>query len=285
MSPSEDELRGALRDGEGERPDVDRIVAAGVAARARRRTRLAQVAAAVALVVAAGGITTAVVRGGDDPRTTSADGAGRAEQQQRGGDGAANGTSGTAGIAPGEPTPGLPAPSSLSPTPATSPRAAACPPRFPLRALPGGGTARAGSGPLFDRPAVAITVCGYGSPLLRAEPARLVVTGAQATTLQRSLENARTTPAGAACTAVRASETNELAFLGVDAAGASLRTVTTTLTLPVCDNRTTNGSAVRFGWVPPSELSARLVALTPANPRATLPSRSPSGKNIGTPVR
>ncbi|MDT4951126.1 MAG: hypothetical protein QOJ37_3721, partial [Pseudonocardiales bacterium] len=54
MSPTEFDLRAALRDGEGDGVDVDRVVAGGRARRTHRRSQLLSTAAVVAFVAAAG---------------------------------------------------------------------------------------------------------------------------------------------------------------------------------------------------------------------------------------
>lgn len=74
MSPSESELRASLRAGEGERLDVDAVVAHARAARRDRRRNLAAIGGAVVAVLAVGGVITGVQLSRDDHKTTGAGG-------------------------------------------------------------------------------------------------------------------------------------------------------------------------------------------------------------------
>ena len=73
MSPTENDLRAALRDGEGDGPDASRIVIAGQRARARRRTQLVNTAVAVALVGGLGTAGTLLLGNGDDASHSSSE--------------------------------------------------------------------------------------------------------------------------------------------------------------------------------------------------------------------
>lgn len=281
MSPSEDELRRALRSGEGARPDTDRIVAAGASARAQRRTRWVQGAAAVVLVGATAAVV-GVATGGDggDPDRSAA----RSQRDAGGATALSPSSAPGRAIASGEPAPAGGARPSGSATDSLPIRQATCPDTYPTRLLPG----NEAPGRLFARPAASITVCAYGNGQRIASTAGVasyVVSGTDAETLQRSLENARSTPSGASCTEVRPAQQHRLVLVAIATDGTELRPVTTTLTVPVCDTRTTNGATTRYAWVPPLDQRQRLFALSPTNPAATLPPRSPSGKVIGSPVR
>ena len=92
MSPNEDQLRAALRDGEGDRPDADLIIASAHAARRSRRRVAWAIAGSVAVVIAIGGgvgafstmrsgnssSSSGTRAGGSAPVPTSAAGAARA---------------------------------------------------------------------------------------------------------------------------------------------------------------------------------------------------------------
>jgi hypothetical protein len=92
MSPNEDQLRAALREGEGDRPNADLIIASVRAARRSRRRVAWAIAGSVAVVIAIGGGVTALSMqrsgtsstssgagaGGSLPVPTSAAGAARA---------------------------------------------------------------------------------------------------------------------------------------------------------------------------------------------------------------
>src|SRR6478672_3896297 len=69
MSPNEEQLRAALREGEGDRPNADLIIVSARAARRSRRRVAAAIAASVAVVIAiGGGITALSLRSGNSTR-------------------------------------------------------------------------------------------------------------------------------------------------------------------------------------------------------------------------
>lgn len=288
MSPSESDLRAALHDGEGDGTtiDVERIVAGGVAARARRRSLLATVAGAVVFVGAAGTIG-AVVLDNNDPSGSNVGngnlGVNSAAAASRGADRAGS---------------TVPAPSASSasrsnevapPAGGTTSTPTDCPASFPLRLLPGGGSSGqfGAGGRLFPSPAVTMIVCSYGNSLAgSARPGRLVLSGSNSTSLQNSLESASKTSVAKPCPTIRTGAGRRLAFIGIDSAGAAMRVVTATLTDPACNVKVTNGTSVRFDWQPPAGLRQVLLALEPGpGPITPLPSHSPSGANHGSPVR
>ena len=262
MSPSEFDLRAALRDGEGDGVNVEKVIAGAAADRARHRTWLLSAAAAV--VVAGVGTGSAVVWGGGSggaPRAESAaSGASRGSIPGPAGP-AHTTTRGSVAAGPEQPAP--------SPTSAASVAATvACPSTYPHYLLPGGGSpGQFGSdGPLFSKPVVALVVCGYGTPQEAANlkpparPGRLVFTGKDATRLEASLENAPKTPTPR-CPAVLTM--NSLAIVGVGADGRTVGTITATLPSSRCGIAATNGTAIRYGWQPPSDLAPVLTNLTP----------------------
>lgn len=261
MSPSEFDLRAALRDGEGDGVNVERVIAGAQAQRARHRTWLLSAAAAV--VVAGVGTGSAVVWGG---------GSGAGPHAESAASGASHGsipglagpahttTRGSVAAGPEQPAP---SPNSAASIAAT----ATCPSTYPHYLLPGGSSpGQFGSdGPLFSKPVVALVVCGYGTPQEAANlkpparPGRLVFTGSQATQLAASLENASKTPGTESC----AGTPNELAMVGVSADGTTGGTITTTVTDTGCDVQITNGTAVRYNWQPPSKIAPVIANLTP----------------------
>lgn len=279
MSPTEFDLRAALRDGEGDGPNVDRIVAGGRARRAQRRSQLLSTAAVVVFVAAAG-TGGALLWGGN--------GSGGGNASDKAAFGA--GDSRAAGQNPGAPN--------AQPTGTTAnggsvrgsaDPAVACPTSVPHLLLPGGGSPGqfGADGPLFPDPVDSIVVCSYGSPLRGAgvSPARLVLTGQNATALASSLENASKTRSAQPCPAIRSSDQHSLAIIGVTAAGTALPAITTTLSQPACNVQVTNGTAVRYDWAPPANLQTVLTTLTPRPAGSgSLPPVAPSGKNIGSPV-
>lgn len=289
MSPSEFDLRAALRDGEGAALDVDRIIAGGQARQARRRAQLLTASLAVVFLGAAG-TAGAFLLGGNGAPGPSADGAL-----------ASRAASSANAEQPGNLAPAPKASDSPSRTDGAPPSSAGggvsnsaipCPASFPTLLLPGGGGSGqfGAAGPLFTKPARSIVVCSYGSPLATGpnggRPGRLVLTGSDAVQLQASLESAPTSRSNTTCPQVRANARHALAFIGVDPTGRPGRVITTTLTDPPCDVTVTNGTAVRYDWTPTAGLGQQLLTLRPAAaPTASLPSHSPSGKNYSSPVR
>lgn len=274
MSPSEFDLRSALRDGEGDGDggvEVEALIATGDARRAQRRVQLLS-SAAVVVFVAAAGTGGALLWGNGGNGHDSGGGS----QQQLSRVSAANG--------------GAAHPSSSEP--AASGAASGCPEALPRHLLPGGaGPGRSGSAaPLFTKPVASIVVCSYGITKQSVHqtppiPARLVLTGSQAQQLRSSLENAARTPPRTACPAILRADQRELAIIGVTAGGTRLTSITTTLNAVPCQVTVTNGTALRYGWSPPPALTEILRSLTPrlrtgsgtTDPRQ--PSNYPSAPN------
>lgn len=269
MSPSEFDLRAALRDGESEGGlDADRVIALGSARRAQRRARILSTAAAVVVVGALGtGGAFAFRDGGSDSAATKSSAGGAAAASSQGqadsrrvpstADGVAD--RGQAGAA-----------SSVAAAPNASPAAgAACPAQYPRTLLP---TGPATAGPLFARPVAYVVICSFGPPSAPHAPQRSVLTGSHATDLVDGLEHASTTPHYKPCPAILPQQQTSLAVIGVTADGTALPTVTTTLNSIACNLQATNGIAVRYDWQPPPDLLARLTT-------------GPSPTEHGSPVR
>jgi hypothetical protein len=197
MNHSEDDLRAALRDGEGRgnpRHLADEAILNGGLVRARRRTRLVGVAAAVLVLGGIGtGIGFAVSNPGHDEAGSSAGGAANSERTAAGASAAASGAAGeTSGAAAGgggaagggnaaAPAEGAP-PKTPPPTAAETPAS-----RVSCRAHPPAAGTRArdetfGDGKtLFPPSARTIVICAYrgGAPTTaRAEGATARALGA-----------------------------------------------------------------------------------------------------------
>ena len=239
MSPTEFDLRAALRDGEGDDGggaplDVDAIVDAARAHRNQRRTRILSAAAAV-VVVAAAGVGGALLIHRDS-----------------GGSGGQAGASSLPHTAPSANSR-----SGNLPSHAAGPSSSlhlGCPTAFPQQMMPGGGSpGQFGSdGPMFAQPVASVRVCAYGSgaaPVV--QPAQLDLTGTQATALADSLENASRARSYKSCPVARNPGENRLAIYATTPGNTQLPVVTATLTRPVCDVVATNGTAVRYDWRPP----------------------------------
>ena len=272
MSPTESDLRAALRDGEGDGPNVDRVIALG---RARRTQTRHQLLAAAAVVVVVGGVGSAVLVGGNNSADKSANN-GAADAF-----GAAGGNSDAAGgMAP------LHSAAASGYRPAASAPASAvtvaCPAATPtLQQKSGASTAQ----PLLSRAVSAFIVCSYGTPEQAAEkaltPARVVLTGERAAELSASLAGASTARTPRTCPNIATSTPRALALIPIAGDGRVLDTVTTTLVIPACNVLVTNGSAVRYQWSPPANLQGLFESLSPtvngsALPVPNRPKRTPS---------
>jgi hypothetical protein len=281
MSPSESDLRAALRHGEdgGFQVNADAIMHEGQAIRGRRVRILSGTAAAV--LVAAGAVGLAATRGGNGGATSNA-----ADKAAGGGRGALHGTPDLARTVP----PAAPAPSKAVPGPGGGTQVTAgaqCPASAPHLLTPGGGgTGQFGAdGALFAKPVKTLVVCSYATTVGSA-PGRLVLSDRAATAVVSSMESARPEPtAPTPCDPGPTSTTRLLDFIGVTSTGSALPPVTATLTFPTCNVRVTNGTAVRYNWSPPASLTDQLRGLSPPKvPPIRVPTE-PSGIVNGSPVR
>jgi hypothetical protein len=264
MSPTEFDLRAALRDGEGDEPNADQLILHGRARVAQRRTRILSAAAVVAVVTGLGGGIALLAHGGSGGDSASnAGGAGAASSQADSAYGAAGGTA----LAPAA---GVPqAASSLAERGLSGTLQIPCPAALPQYLLPGGGgTGQFGAdSPLFGKPVRAVVVCAYG-PAAKAtdrgaaHPARLELADGAATRLAASLDaTPSATATGPHCPSSPAGP-YRFAIIGLTADGARAGTVTAELTASGCTGQVTNGTAVRYGWSPPADLRSRLLALS-----------------------
>jgi hypothetical protein len=177
MSPNEEQLRAALREGEGDRPNADLIIASARAARRSRRRVAAAIAASVAVVIAiGGGITALSLRSGNSPSPSAA--AGRSQPLP----------TSAAGAAPPAARPG-------AELPPAAPSALACPSTPPTIALPNTSTGR-----LLPDGITAIRICLYqvGTPKFAGTTE---LTGTAAAQLARGLEDSPLPTPTTACTA------------------------------------------------------------------------------------
>ncbi len=249
MSPTENDLRAALRAGEGDGPDPSRVVAAGQRARARRRTQLVNAAVAVALIGGLGTLGALVLSGGgNDSAGNSSDlGAAKAPRNalRTGGAGAPAGGSSAASAIPG-------ARSIVLPPQAAAGTAPSCPDTAPSVPAPGAG---GGTGPLFTGHPSELIVCTYASASGPKGATKVVLKGADAQAVVASLEAAPTTKPSGMCPQYRLADERTVRIIGRTASGKVIGTVTTTLDRPPCATVVTNGSDVRYAWTPPGELT------------------------------
>jgi hypothetical protein len=230
MSPSEFDLRAALREGEGDRLDPDSVLAAARATRRERRVRIASVAGAVIVVGGIGaGVGIANLQSSGSPTAggTSPSGSQSAASTFSGG-------------------------SSVAATLSTL----VCPTTPERVLLPGGGGTGqfGGDSSLFGHPVAAMKICLYPSAT-GSHPRSVVIQGADAQELANSLDTSASTPPF--CPNLRGQTELGFEVLAVTPGGTKLKPVTA---LPESPGRITNGTAVRYQCSPPSML-ARLAAI------------------------
>lgn len=257
MSPSESQLRAALRAGEGQPVDAELVIAHARTVRHNRRVRVGSIAAAV---IAVAGIGTGIAALNGDGTSSPHDTAGgaiagdKAAAPEATGPRGAPGTAGTAGAAGG--------------SHGGDNGAASCPDE-PIRLmLPGGGGTGqfGGSGPLFAGPVDSIRACGYAAASLggRIElTGSTVLLGRDAADVATSLNAAAVTRSRETCP-LPVGPVRELVLYPVASSGAELAPVV--VTYNGCGPWATNGTAVRYDWTPPAATSALLNRLTLATP-------------------
>jgi hypothetical protein len=253
MSPTESDLRSSLRDGEGDVPNVNRIMAGAQAARSQRRSRILSTAAAVVVVagVSIGGVEFARHNGNGPSHDRTVDTAGGAPVAAAAASGGS--ANGAASKAAASAAANVPAARSG----ATSATAGHCPASFPHTVLPGGGSPGqfGASGTLFTKPVASIVVCTYGG---QSSPVRSVFDGAPARSIASSLEDASKTPFRGMCPDYIKADAPSLAIIGIATDGTALPTVTTSLGRPACATQISNGTVVRYDWTPPASLNSAL---------------------------
>lgn len=269
MSPTENDLRAALRDGEGDGIDPDRIIFRVRQQRAALRTKIVNVAATVLVVagLGGGGWLLARVGGGDEEAKSASNGAARGAA----GGGAAlsvlpSGNSGNFGAAGG----------ASAPSAAAGSAARTCPSSLPRYPQP----APAASGALFTGPVATALVCTYGNAATpNVKPSGTVLTGADAAALVDSLEQSKTAKPHVMCPDYRTADEQTIAVIGFKADGSPAGTVTTVLGRPSCAVEVSSSKGVRFGWSPPQRVLLKLAQLHPQPNRsvgAGEPSSSPT---------
>lgn len=238
MSPSESDLRAALRAGEGDALDPDSVLSAARAVRRQRRVRIASAAGAVVIVAAiGGGVGIADLRPSGTPTAQSPTAQSPAASAGRSPSGSQRLLYGSGGAAPTG--------SAVS--------ALTCPASPATYAVPGGGgTGRfGGNGALFDQPVAAMKVCIYPSAA-GARPRSIVLRGVDAQRVVTSLNEAPTSLRGRMCPDLMPQNELTFEFLAISTAGEQLHPVTSE---PGCRGRSTNGTAIRFSWSPPASVS------------------------------
>lgn len=266
MSPSEADLRAALREGEGDGVDANDIIWSVRHTRARRRSMLLSAAAAVIVVAATAAGVTALVRGAGSPNGSSG-----AAAQGNGGGNAAAGSSSTSVPARTHPQPAIPG-GAREPGMQIAPRCGA----FGGPASPG--RARA-SGSLVPGPVRAFVVCAYSNfPTRSAAMAPQVrITGPAARQIAESLRKLTATwPPD--CPQVSSTGNTAINLLPISSTGRQLPDITVKIGLPACGTTVTNGWITRYGWRLPPRVEALLPhAGVPGKFQLVPPARGESG--------
>jgi hypothetical protein len=281
MSPNEFQLRAALHDGEGKRVDPDTVMARARGmqqARHDRRVRYASVAAVVAVVAGIGVVGGIAVNGGGHHNT------------------AAGGVGDNAAVAPGQNRGAkVPQPAVAAPGPLRDAQSVACPAAAPTLKTPAGagGTTRGqfgAAGSLFSGAVESIKICAYAElggvaiPAADGTPVNTVLTGQRATAFAASLDAAPKQRTGDLCPLYLLSDGKTLVIIGVSTTGQAMKPITATVHQNPCNRPVTNGTAIRYNWSPPSSLNSFLTSL-PNTGVSPAPHITPSGKNIGSPIR
>jgi hypothetical protein len=267
VSPTEFDLRAALREGEGDAPNAERVLAGARAYRARRRSRMLSTAATVVCVAAVGGVVAGVL--GTSGNGESGAGS-MAAPNVASSSGAPHSAAGRSGVAPGRLN---------QPYGTTTLALPGCPTTRPDFTPPAGSSS---AGDLLPEPVRSFVVCSYGSG--SAAPNRLLVTGNDAVALAASLHSTLPHPLGVACPRPVGLRSYSLAMIGVTAPGKTLPTITARLTVPACNVVVTNATVVRYGWQPPQSLIEQLATLR-SGPVEIPSSPVTPGHNEGSPVR
>lgn len=275
MSPNEFQLRSALRDGEGEHVNPDTVIARARGlqqSRHDRRVRFGSVAAVVAIVGGIG-VVGGVVLGGGSDKTSSA------------GKGGANSDRGASNPAAGDAVASSKPNQPIAPGPISRAATLNCPDSLPNLVLPGGGgTGQFGAqGPLFSGPVEAVKVCAYASSTSGVVPST-VLAGENATDLTKSMEeSAKTLPASFKCPGGPApTDRGSLVIIGLGTAGNQLMPVVVTLS---CPTRVTNGTALRYNWTPPANITTLITEGLKSAPGGGPISLPPPGKVTGSPIQ
>ena len=245
MSPSEADLRAALREGEGDGVDANDIIWSVRHTRARRRSMLLSAAAAVIVVAATAAGVTALVHGAGSPNGASG---AAAQGNGNGGGTAAAGSSSTSVPARTHPQPALPGGGAREPGMEIAPRCGV------LGGPASPGRARA-SGSLVPGPVREFFVCAYSNfpPPSPAMPPHVRITGPAARQIAESLRKLTANSMPPDCPEVSSSGNTAINLLPISPTGRQLPDITVKIGLPACATTVTNGPITRYGWrLPPS---------------------------------
>lgn len=263
MSPSEDQLRAALRDGAADGSgglDPDTFIAQANEIRHRRRVRYGSALGAAA-VVAVGGVLIGTLGG-----TTHANHS--ASQPER-----------LPVAASAEPA-GPRSSSAFAAAGSSNGAATVCPAAAPSRATIG-----TGHGSFFSGSVASFTLCAYpesgGAALTSQSGAPLTarLSGADAAQLTASLDGATKAPSPDPCPLFRTADGKLLVMIPLTPDGAAMAPVTAVVLQNSCNQPVTNGAVVRYNWTPPNVLTPylrQLAALSAPAASAVAPRPQPT---------
>ncbi|HJQ43653.1 MAG TPA: hypothetical protein VJ831_11255 [Jatrophihabitantaceae bacterium] len=259
MSPSEESLRRALHDGEGDDLDPAFVVMRAESYRRARRGRISGIVAA-ATVVAGIGIGTGVVvtnGNGTSHKTgnASAGGAAQSEKDASTQFGVQGGSTEYGSVQ--SPPNGVRAPALSSSVCADTIPLAGEPPRAKVAQH------------FFAAQVTSAVVCAYKTPD-GGYTRSLAVSGENAQTLARSLDLAPTTALPCPMIASKETATVNLVIWARYASGAAPAPVVVS-TQTTCRTQLTNGVAVRYSWNPPQPVAVFIAEVRAANANPTLP--------------
>jgi hypothetical protein len=276
MSPSEAQLRAALRHGEGDSPDAGVLISHAVRVRRRRQRRIMSIATGTTVVAfVAAGVGVLVSLGGGSGS------AGGADSAAAGAGAAVHAPVRAPAAAPSVSKPDSAASSAgryvAEATPGRATRLA-CPSAPAHYALPGGGGLGAfgSTEKLFVRSVAAMKICVY-PPVPARTPLSTVLTEPAARKFAADLESAPARATSARpCPSNTAAVGSELAVLAVSTDARRLKPVVITVQ-PCSASQVTNGTAVRYLVTLPTPVSRLLDSALRLRPASGQPANgSPS---------
>jgi hypothetical protein len=264
MSPTEFELRAALRHGEGGGIDPDRILARAAGFRRERharRVRAASMSAAAAVIVGVAVTGSVLLHSNSE---TAANSAGGVASAQSGLDGAGN--TGSDAVAGPHTAPSAAQESAASATTGSNAARQAAAIDCPSR-LPDLGSDVGGTGSLFGETVAAIKVCAYttrdGAPITLTDGSTLAVvyTGTSAAQIVASIDDASAEAVPIACPGSPfVLIPRSVVIIGVNADGSAMSPIVASL--DTCSKVVSNGILTRYNWTAPPAMAALVVAAT-----------------------
>lgn len=244
MSPTEDQLRRALSDGEGPGPDPDTVILRAAAYRSERRTKLFATAAVVAVVAGIGTAVGVVTTNSDHTNSANSNTFDKAAGP------AGSGAASSEHVA---------SPPLLAGGPGTVPAAAGqiaaipCPDTFPSLPLTQDRTSA-----FFTTTVTGVVVCAYDNKntALRysgGPPAQLTLSGAAAAAVVDSIQKASQATDTVKCFAIPRTGVQHLVVVAEYATGEHAPPID--IMTGGCINDITNGHTSRQDWQPPTALA------------------------------